>query len=107
MGWNLIVSEKAYAMDMIERRRAKRISMNVGALVDFGGKRGVFAGMLCDLSEAGAKIQLGRLPIPKRFVLSFDHFLTVRRCRLVWRGAGFAGVAFESPKGLVKNPSNH
>jgi hypothetical protein len=86
---------------MNERRGLKRTSVKAGALLYFGA-RGVFAGMVCDISVAGAKIQLGRLAIPKRFALSFDNFLTVRQCRLVWKRDGFAGVTFEPSTGFAK-----
>jgi PilZ domain len=85
---------------MTERRGAKRRPLKASALVYFGRKRGVFAGLVCDMSDTGAKIQLGRLAIPKRFALSFDNFLTVRQCRLVWKRDGLAGIAFEPSTGI-------
>jgi hypothetical protein len=89
---------------MNERRMAERIPVATGALVYFGLKRGVFAGMVCNMTEFGAKIQFGGLPIPKRFALSFDNFATVRRCRVAWKKGGFAGVAFEET--AAKRPNN-
>jgi hypothetical protein len=88
---------------MIERRRNKRASSKAGVLVNFGLERGVFAGMTRDVSEAGAKIQLGKLAAPKRFAMSFNNFSTVRQCRTVWQGDGFVGVAFEPSRRWRKN----
>ena len=78
-----------------ERRKARRTHTAQGVLVYFGPNRGVFAGMVCDLSEAGAKIQLGSLALPRRCSLSSDNFLTVHQCRKIWSKGGYAGVAFE------------
>jgi hypothetical protein len=78
-----------------DRRLAQRAPVTTGALVNFGQKRGVFAGMVCDMTHFGARIQFGGLTIPTRFVLSFDNFLTTRQCRVAWKRRGFVGVSFE------------
>jgi hypothetical protein len=69
--------------------------VTAGAPVDFGRKRGVFAGMVCDLSAAGAKIQLGRLPIPNDS-RCHDNFLTFVNATWSGKALGFAGVAFDN-----------
>jgi hypothetical protein len=79
----------------IERRSVQRTQTNLGVLLYFGSNRGVFAGMVHDISEAGVKIQLGDLAIPRRCSLSFDNFFTVRQCRKIWSKGGYTGLAFE------------
>ena len=49
-----------------------------------------------DVSRTNAQIHsdgLGLLPI--RFFITFDNFLTVGKCRLLWRHWDDIGVAFE------------
>ena len=49
-----------------------------------------------DVSRTGALVHsdgLGLLPI--YFYITFDHFLTVGRCRLAWRYRDDIGVVFE------------
>ena len=50
----------------------------------------------CDISQTGALVHsdgLGLIPI--HFFLTFDDFLTVAKCRLVWRYHDDIGVHFE------------
>jgi PilZ domain len=79
----------------IDRRAAQRTKTALGVLVYFGPNRGVFAGMVNDISERGAKVRLGELAIPRRCSLSFDNFSTVTKCRRVWSKGGYTGFAFE------------
>jgi PilZ domain len=79
----------------VERRAAPRTKTTTGVLVYFGSDRGVFAGMVLDISAGGAKIQLGELQAPRRYSLSYDNFLTVRQCRRIWKKDGYTGLAFE------------
>ena len=49
-----------------------------------------------DLSRTNAQVHaegLGLLPI--HFYITFDHFLTVGKCRLLWRYRDDFGVVFE------------
>jgi hypothetical protein len=49
-----------------------------------------------DVSQTSAELHsdlLGRLP--PDFYVTFDDFLTVGKCRLVWRDRDNIGVAFE------------
>ena len=49
-----------------------------------------------DVSRTNAQVHadgLGLLPI--RFYITFDNFLTVGKCRLLWRYRDDIGVAFE------------
>jgi hypothetical protein len=82
---------------MIERRASGRIPVARGALIYCGEKRGVYAGMVRDVSDDGARIQTGGLKLPRRFDLSFDNFTTVQPCRIAWSDGTFVGAAFERP----------
>jgi hypothetical protein len=82
---------------MLERRSSGRIPVARGVLIYCGKKRGVFAGMVREISDGGVKIQLGGLKVPRRFELSFDNFLTVQSCRMVWRDRMYVGATFDRP----------
>ena len=78
-----------------ERRSIGRTQINRNAMLFFRGQAGVFSCCVRDVTNSGAGIRLERLNVlPVEFDLSFDNFRTVRSCRLVWRDAGFIGVAF-------------
>lgn len=83
--------------NMIERRAAGRIPLSKGARVDFGPGRGIFAALVRDVSDRGARLQLGGLTPPARFDLSFDNFLTTQSCRPAWVEGGYMGIAFVGP----------
>jgi len=51
--------------------------------------------MVRDISDRGARIQLGRLTIPRRFDLTFDNFSTVQPCRVIWRDDQYVGAVFD------------
>ena len=80
---------------MIERRASGRVPVARGALIHCGNGRGVFAGMVRDVSDGGVRIQLGRLKIPRRFNLSFDSSPGVQPCRAIWRNNAYVGAAFD------------
>ncbi|MET1045982.1 MAG: PilZ domain-containing protein [Hyphomicrobium sp.] len=82
---------------MIERRTSGRVPIARGALIYCGKDRGVFAAMARDVSDGGVLLQLGGLKIPRRFRLSFDNFLTVQPCRMIWNDKICVGAAFDGP----------
>ena len=48
-----------------------------------------------DLTIKGASIRLNGIALlPLEFEISFDGFLTLQPCRLIWRDGDFAGIAF-------------
>jgi len=56
-----------------------------------------------DISENGARLQVGDLVVPKMFGLSLTAGGAVRRiCALIWRKGGFVGVRFISAQELRK-----
>jgi hypothetical protein len=80
-----------------ERRSVGRTKILKGALLFFSGTTGVHACTVCDVTNLGAGIRgQGLKVLPLDFALSFDNFLTVRMCQLIWRQGDFLGVAFEN-----------
>ena len=80
-----------------ERRSLERTNILKGALLFFSSSAGVQACTVRDVTNLGAGIRgQGLKVLPLNFALSFDNFLTVRKCRLIWRQGEFLGVAFES-----------
>lgn len=82
---------------MNERRLIGRTKIAKEALLFFGPQAGVRPCGVRDVTNGGAGIRTQDLPaIPLCFELSFDHFRTGRKCRLIWRNGDFIGVTFES-----------
>jgi DNA-directed RNA polymerase subunit E'/Rpb7 len=82
---------------LIERRSVGRTAISKGVLLFSSTQRGVFTGMVVDVTNVGARIRLnGANVLPPNFQLSFDNFQTVRSCRLIWRRDDFVGIAFEN-----------
>jgi hypothetical protein len=81
----------------IERRAVGRTTINRDVLMFFTGQDRVHTCCVRDVTNHGAGLRLNALNIvPSEFGISFDNFLTMRRCRLIWRDGDFVGVAFES-----------
>lgn len=78
-----------------ERRSIGRTKIGKTALLFLSSERGVFSCGVRDVTNIGAGIRLDEVHfLPPDFELSFDNFLTVRKCRLVWRQGDFIGVVF-------------
>jgi hypothetical protein len=81
----------------VERRAAGRTVINRRARLYFEGDGSGHACFVHDVTNHGAGIRVHGLDIvPSGFGVSFDNFRTMRKCRLIWRGSDFVGVAFES-----------
>jgi hypothetical protein len=78
-----------------DRRAIGRAGIEKGALLFFKGQIGARGCNVIDVSDYGAKLRTHNLSIlPNTFELTFDNFVTIRRCRLVWRNGDLLGVAF-------------
>jgi hypothetical protein len=56
---------------------------------------------IIDVSENGARLDVGAMPVPKIFGLAFTGGGEVLRvCRLIWRQGGWLGVRFVTAKEL-------
>jgi hypothetical protein len=79
-----------------ERRAFERTWRGRDALVRIDGLRDIFSCSLRDITDRGAGLRLHRqiVLLPIEFDLSETNFRTIRRCRLVWREADFAGIEF-------------
>ena len=88
--------------DSHDNRRADgRAGIEKGALLFFKGQIGARGCNVIDISHGGAKLRTHNLSVlPNTFELTFDNFLTIRQCRLIWRDSDFLGVAFENKKAL-------
>ena len=84
--------------DSHDNRRADgRAGIEKGALLFFKGQIGARGCNVIDISHGGAKLRTHNLSVlPNTFELTFDNFLTIRQCRLIWRDSDFLGVAFEN-----------
>jgi hypothetical protein len=79
-----------------DRRAVGRAGIEKGALLFFKGQIGARGCNVIDISDDGAKLRTHNLSVlPNTFELTFDNFLTIRRCRLIWRDGDFIGVVFE------------
>ena len=79
------------------RRAVGRADIEKGALLFFKGQIGARGCNVIDISHGGAKLRTHNLSVlPNTFELTFDNFLTIRQCRLIWRDSDFLGVAFEN-----------
>jgi len=79
------------------RRAVGRSDIEKGALLFFKGQIGARGCNVIDISHGGAKLRTHNLSVlPNTFELTFDNFLTIRQCRLIWRDSDFLGVAFEN-----------
>jgi hypothetical protein len=78
-----------------ERRTIARTTISKNALLFFDQERGVFGCHVRDIAKGGAGIQLHDLDaLPLNFELTFDNFLNIRRCQIIWRRGDFVGVRF-------------
>ena len=83
------------------RRAVGRSDIEKGALLFFKGQIGAHGCNVIDISDGGAKLRTHNLSVlPNTFELTFDNFLTIRQCRLIWRDGDFLGLAFENLKTL-------
>ena len=79
------------------RRAVGRAGIEKSALLFFKGQIGARGCNVIDISNCGAKLRTHNLSVlPNTFELTFDNFLTIRQCRLIWRDGDFLGLAFEN-----------
>lgn len=79
-----------------DRRSVVRKSFAHGALLFFQGQPGARGSCLIDISYAGFRLGCPRLTVlPITFQLTFNNFVTVQRCSLVWRNRDVIGATFE------------
>jgi PilZ domain len=82
---------------MVERRSISRTTISKSALLFFDEQRGVLNCTVRDITNCGAGILLQDPNVlPMDFELTFDHFRTIRRCRVMWRQGDFVGVSFQN-----------
>jgi len=82
---------------MNDRRSTARTRIDKGAVLFLGDQIGVRSCSVTDITNVGAGIRAEDLPVlPPNFDLSFDNFLTIRKCRLIWRDGASLGAAFEN-----------
>jgi hypothetical protein len=80
-----------------ERRAIGRTTINREMLMFFTGHDRVHECCVRNLTNHGAGLRMNGVNIvPSEFGISFDRFLTMRLCRLIWRDGDFLGVAFEN-----------
>jgi hypothetical protein len=80
----------------MERRAIVRTKVDAIACILPAERHELLRCDVVDLTGNGARIEIGRsaseLGLP--FDFSFDNFRTIRRARLVWSHASFAGIEF-------------
>ncbi len=80
-------------------RRHRRLDFNRTVFILYDLASPLFECTLLDISEGGARIEVGTLTLPKTFILLLTPDADVRRfCRKVWRRGTEVGVRFVKPK---------
>jgi hypothetical protein len=80
---------------MFERRTIGRTKIFKSAKLFFNAQQEPTDCGVRDTTNVGVGIRIDGLNvIPVNFELSFDNFLTVRKCCLIWRHGDFIGAAF-------------
>jgi hypothetical protein len=91
---------------MNERRARKRIPIDRLALLSFDGVRGVYPGLVQNISASGACIAAPSDVPCDEFELSFDGFRRTLICRVAWRKEMLCGASFLSHRGLPASASD-
>lgn len=80
-------------------RRHRRLDFNRTVFILYDPASPLFECTLLDISEGGARIEVGTLNLPATFILLLTPDADVRRfCRKVWRRGSEVGVRFVKPK---------
>lgn len=85
---------------MHERRAIGRTRIEASGSVLPTGEFKLFHCDVLDLTDQGARLDVGRLgdALGDEFDFSFDNFRTIRKCKKIWHRASFVGVAFVKDK---------
>jgi hypothetical protein len=85
---------------MRERRAIGRTRVDASGSVLPIGQYKLFECDVLDLTDHGARLDVGRLGnvLGDEFDFSFDNFRTIRKCKKIWHQASFIGVAFVKEK---------
>ncbi len=85
---------------MRERRAIGRTRVDASGSVLPIGEYKLFHCDVLDLTDQGARLDVGRLGelLGDEFDFSFDNFRTIRKCKKIWHHASFIGVAFVKEK---------
>ena len=90
-----------------DRRSAGRSIIGRGALLFFDGQPGTRGCSIVDFSHRGVKLRTHDLPVlPVFFKLTFDNFITVQKCRLIWRKGDFIGAERSFRTSLALQPNS-
>ena len=80
-----------------DRRSVGRVGSDRGALLFFRGRAGAFGCHIVNLTACGARIWTHDLAfVPTDFESTFDNFITIQKCCLIWRRGDLIGAAFEN-----------
>jgi hypothetical protein len=80
-----------------EHRRQPRQRTYKAARILFNGRRCAIDGIVRNLSEAGACLEVATpIGIPPEFEVLFESNDIVRRCGTIWRTGNRIGVAFRA-----------
>ncbi len=81
-----------------------RTSIENGALRSSQGRFGARGCKVIDISDNGARLRTHDLSVlPNSFKVTLHSFLTIRCCRLIWRGGDFLGVASDRKGGFASS----
>ena len=80
-------------------RRHRRLDFNRTVFILYDLASPLFECTLLDISDGGARLDVGTLNLPKTFILLLTPDADVRRfCRQAWRRGAEVGVKFVKPK---------
>lgn len=78
-----------------DERQSDRIEADANAYGLFSNSQGSTSCHVVDISETGARIDIGKIDIvPKRFKIFVPKYNTEYECEVVWRLGGECGVTF-------------
>jgi hypothetical protein len=80
-------------------RRHRRLDFNRTVFILYDLASPLFECTLLDISDGGARLEVGTLNLPQTFILLLTPDAGVRRfCRQAWRRGTEVGVKFVKPK---------
>ena len=82
---------------MEQRTAAPRIEVSCPAWIDLADGSPVRRCTVVNLSKTGAKLSVGRVPLPRQFIVRFSLSGGIAlRCEVIWSRDGAIGVHFLS-----------
>ena len=93
----LVVIAQGRVIAMEQRAPAPRMEVNCPAWIDLADGSPLQRCTAVNLSRTGAKLSVGRTPLPEQFIVRFAPSSGIAMlCKLIWSREGAVGVHFFS-----------